>query len=232
MDCCTQCPWPCSWPSPTHASARDSWHSKASLGQSLVESLLLSPGSWWAQGFVCALQESVSPVLCKFWGLYGGLMVTSSKRAFAIPQVCCTQSPCPWSSPLLTHTSSGDTQMQFWLTLYGVSGFWCAQGMFEPSEHLWRVWGLILNMISPLLPSWWGVSFAFGCGVSPQSLCGTVQPLLQHLPSCWGFSALRHGVSPYSRSSAAQLDNCFACITTEFPKSNHRLDYSCFFFFF
>ena len=29
-------------------------------------SLLLSPGSWCAQGFVCALQESVSPVLYKF----------------------------------------------------------------------------------------------------------------------------------------------------------------------
>ena len=41
-------------------------HLQASLGQSLVESLLLSPGSWCAQGFVCALQESVSPVLCKF----------------------------------------------------------------------------------------------------------------------------------------------------------------------
>ena len=42
-------------------------HSRASLGQSLVGSWLLSPGSWCAQGFVCALQESVSPVLCKFW---------------------------------------------------------------------------------------------------------------------------------------------------------------------
>ena len=41
-------------------------HSQASLGQSLVESLLLSPGSWCIQGFACALQESVLPVLCKF----------------------------------------------------------------------------------------------------------------------------------------------------------------------
>ena len=41
-------------------------HSRASLGQSLVGSLLLSPGSWCAQGFACALQESVSPVLWKF----------------------------------------------------------------------------------------------------------------------------------------------------------------------
>ena len=47
-------------------------HSWASLGQSLVGSLLLSPVSWCTQGFVCALQESVSPVLCKFWQLYGG----------------------------------------------------------------------------------------------------------------------------------------------------------------
>ena len=40
-------------------------HLQASLGQSLVGSVLLSPGSWCTQGFVCALQESVSPVLCK-----------------------------------------------------------------------------------------------------------------------------------------------------------------------
>ena len=48
-----------------------SGHSRVSLGQSLVGSPLLSPGSWCAQGFVCALEESVSPVLCKFWQLYG-----------------------------------------------------------------------------------------------------------------------------------------------------------------
>ena len=41
-------------------------HSQASVAQSLVGSLLLSPGSWCTQGFVCVLQESVSPVLWKF----------------------------------------------------------------------------------------------------------------------------------------------------------------------
>ena len=41
-------------------------HSHASLGQSLVGSLLLSPKFWCTQGSVCTLQESVSPVLCKF----------------------------------------------------------------------------------------------------------------------------------------------------------------------
>ena len=41
-----------------------------SSGSVSVGSLLLSPGSWCAQGFVCSLQESVSPVLSKFWWLY------------------------------------------------------------------------------------------------------------------------------------------------------------------
>ena len=39
----------------------------------LVRSQLLSSGSWCAQSSICALQESVSPVLCKFWWLYGGV---------------------------------------------------------------------------------------------------------------------------------------------------------------
>ena len=41
-------------------------YTKADVAQSLVGSLLLSPGSWCTQGFVCVLQESVSPVLWKF----------------------------------------------------------------------------------------------------------------------------------------------------------------------
>ena len=60
-------------------------HSRASLGQSLVGSLLLSPGSWCTQGSVYALQESVSPVLCKFWHSLVGLMAISSKKDNTIP---------------------------------------------------------------------------------------------------------------------------------------------------
>ena len=51
--------------------------------------------------------------------------------------------------------------------------------LFEPTEHLWWVWGLILNMISPLLSCWgrscWGFSFPLGHGVS--FFCG-----IQHSP--------------------------------------------------
>ena len=41
-------------------------YTQASLGQSLMVSLHLSPGPWCTQGFVCTLQKFVSPVLCKF----------------------------------------------------------------------------------------------------------------------------------------------------------------------
>ena len=88
-------------------------HSRASLGQSLVRLLLLSLGSWYAQGFVCALQESVSPVLCKVWGLYCGVNGNLLQEGLCHTQVYCTQSPCPYSSPLLTCTSAGDTQTKF-----------------------------------------------------------------------------------------------------------------------
>ena len=68
-------------------------HSQVGLSQPLVGSLLLSPGSWCALAFVCALQESVSPVLCKFWQLHGGLMAISSKRAYAIPRSTAPRAP-------------------------------------------------------------------------------------------------------------------------------------------
>ena len=91
--CCTQCPQPCSRPPLTHASARG--HSQTSLGQSLVGSLLLFPGSWCTQGFVCTLQEPVFPVLCKFWRLYGGVNHNLLQEGLCHTQVCCNQSPCP-----------------------------------------------------------------------------------------------------------------------------------------
>ena len=100
-----------------------------------------------------------------------GLMVTSSKRACAtccMTQVCCTKSPYPHGKPLLTHSSAGDTQ-----TLKGRSGSVTAVSLgpgahkfsFEPSKHLWWIWGLIINKNLPLALSCWGFSFALGCGV-------------------------------------------------------------------
>ena len=119
--CCTQCPQTYNRPPPM-PSLETPGHSHASLGQSLVASLLLSPGSWCAQCSVCALQESVSPVLCKFWQLYGGVNGDLLQEGIHHTQVCCTQPPCPCSRSLLTCTSTGDTLTQFCLSLCGVSG--------------------------------------------------------------------------------------------------------------
>ena len=88
-------------------------HCWASLGQSLVGSLPLSPGSWCTWGFICALQELISPVLCKFSWLYGGVNGHLLQEGLCRTQVYCTQSLCPCSSPLLTCTSTGDTHTQF-----------------------------------------------------------------------------------------------------------------------
>ena len=109
---------------PTHPPETPG-HSRASLGQSLVGSLFPSPGSWCTQDSVCALQESLSPVLCKFWSLYSRANGDLLQEGLCHTQVYCTQSPCPCSSPLLTHISTGDTQTQFCLSLCWVSGSWC-----------------------------------------------------------------------------------------------------------
>ena len=107
------------WPTPK-LLAWDSRKLRASLAQCLVGTLLLSLGSQYTKSFVCALQESVSPVLWKFYN-----QVPLASMSPSVPKV-----------------------------------------LFEPSECLWQVWGLFLNMILPLVPLCWGFSFALGCRVS------------------------------------------------------------------
>ena len=117
MHCHTQCPRPCNKPPLTQQRPppETPGHSQASLGQSIVGSLLFSPGSWCTQGFVCALQTSVSPVLCKFWQLYGGVNCDLLQNVPCLH--CCTECPRPCSRSLPTHTSARDS----W-TLMGKSG--------------------------------------------------------------------------------------------------------------
>ena len=53
--------------------------------------------------------------------------------------------------------------------------------LFEPSQDLWRVWGLFLKVILSLLPFLGGLSFALGPGAS---FSGEIQ----HSP-VYGYSA-------------------------------------------
>ena len=92
-----------------------------------------------------------------------GLMATSFKN-LCHTQVCCIQSPAPvvghwWPIPpqeTLKHSKAGLTVSMGSLGAHKV--------LFQPSEHLWQVWGLILNAILPFLPSFWGFSFALDVG--------------------------------------------------------------------
>ena len=122
-------------------------HSQACLGQSLVGSLLLSSGSWYTQSSVCA-----SPVLSS-GGSMVGLMVTSSKRAYAIPRFTTPRTPAPaavhcWPIPLqetLKHSSVsvsveslGPDAHEVGMSSLSISGEYgvLLQIQFCPSYHL------------------------------------------------------------------------------------------------
>ena len=80
-------PQPCSMPPLTHTFARDFWTLRGKSGS--ISCRVTAPFSWVlvCTRFCLCPQDSVSPVLCKFWWLHGGvLMVSSSKRVYAIPR--------------------------------------------------------------------------------------------------------------------------------------------------
>ena len=122
MYCYTQCPQPGSRPPPTRPLPETPGPSQASLDQSLVGSLLLSPGPLCTSFCLCP-PRVYFPALCKFWQLYGGGGVNGDllQEGLCHTQVCCTQSPCPCGKPLLTCPSMGEAQTQFYLSLCGVS---------------------------------------------------------------------------------------------------------------
>ena len=108
MYCCTQCLQPCSRPPLTHACARDSWTLTGKFGS--VSCGVTAPFSWvlvHTRFFLCP-PRVFFPVLCKVWQLYGGVNGDLLQEGLCHTQVCCTQSSCPCSSPLLTRTSTGD----------------------------------------------------------------------------------------------------------------------------
>ena len=127
-------------------------HSQASLVQSLVGSLLLSPRFWCTQVSICPVQEAVSPVLCKFWQLYGGLMVTSSKGAYAAPRsiaprALVSEAGHCWPVPP-QETPNTVLSQSLW-------GLW----VLVNTMYDWALWtflgdmGFESNVISPLLLS-------------------------------------------------------------------------------
>ena len=79
----TVCPNPAAGHHRPTPSPETPGHPQASLGQTPVGSLFLSPGSWCTR-FCCMLQESISQSYVSSGSSMVGLMVTSSKRTYAI----------------------------------------------------------------------------------------------------------------------------------------------------
>ena len=164
--------------SDTHKQVWDSlfWgHGSFLLGPGVHKVLLCPPRVYF-------------PVQCKFWQLYDGLMVTSSKRAYAIPKSAVPRAPVP----VADHCQPVSPQGTLCLSLCGVPGSWYMQDLFEPSAHLWpeHEFALLTILLGLLLCPWmWDISS---------------QPF-QRLLSYWGFSDFGCGVSPHGSSSKAQL---------------------------
>ena len=67
--------------------------------------------------------------------------------------------------------------------------------LFEPSEHLWQEWDLILNVILPLLPFCCGFSSAFGHGVFFLVGSKSLSELRELEMDREGWRAVIHGVT-------------------------------------
>ena len=117
-------------------------------------------------------------------------MVTSSKRTYTTwraSQVCCSQSPCPRSRPLLIHASAGDTQI-----LKGTSG--CLSpltisvvGMRFDSKRNFAPPTILLGLL--LCPPTWDIFFLVGSNI-PLSM------VVQHRVAILEFSQEKMSACP------------------------------------
>ena len=110
--CYTNCPEPRNRPPPTHWRLLDT-HRQVWVSPCGVT----APFSWVLvhTRFCLCPPRVYFPVLYKFWQFCGGVNGNLLQEDLCQTQVCCTQSPCPCNSPLLTCTSIRDTQTQFCL---------------------------------------------------------------------------------------------------------------------
>ena len=129
----TQCPQACSRPPPTHTSTGNSWTPTGKSGSVCCGDTAPFSCVLVHTRFCLCPPRVFFPVLCKFWQLYARVNGDFLQEGLCHTQVCCTQSPSSCGSPLLTHTSTGDAQAQFCLSLCGVPGSWCTRGLFEPT---------------------------------------------------------------------------------------------------
>ena len=176
---CSECPWPCSRPPPTHASTGHSWTLMGKSGlvyfgvTALFPWFLVHPNFCLYRPRVC-FPSSVW-VLAALWWVNGDLL----QEGLCHTQVCCTQSPCPCGRPQLTCTTTGDTQ-----TFKDRTG---------SVQSLWGLWVLMCTRyVWALQVSQAGMGFDSKCNFTPP----TIFLGLLLCPWTW--------VSPQSRAATKQ----------------------------
>ena len=128
LHCCIHCPDPMAGHCQPMPPPETPGHSQASLAQSLMGSLILSPGSWCVQGFAFDLQESVSPVL---W-IFRNQIPVASKVRF------------PWGSQPLCRILRLRNQLR-------------ALELLQQCEYLFGILGILWYIwVVYSLALWWG----------------------------------------------------------------------------
>ena len=94
------------------------------------------PGSWYAQGSVCALQESVSQSRVSSSTSMVGIMVTSSKRAYAITRSTASRAP----APSVVHCWPAPPQETF---KYNLSQSLWGRWILEHTRNVWVHWACL-----------------------------------------------------------------------------------------
>ena len=165
--CYTQCPQPCSRPPPTHASAETPGHSWASLGQSLVESLLLSLGSWCTK-VLFVPSKSLFPPSCVSSGSSGGVNGALLQEAYAILKSAAHTAPTPeavhcWPVPLQETPKHSSVSVS--VGSLGPGALKVCLTLFTSLVK----WGLILNTMHPsyYLAEGYGNRLQYSCLENP-----------------------------------------------------------------
>ena len=146
-DCCCQRPRPCGEPLPPHTSTGGPPTLPVDLVQSPVGSLLLSPGSWCVQNFVCPFQDwSLFPEV--LWKSYNQIPLAFKVRFPGDPQSLCRIPRLEaWHGVQNFHKRQRASLVLFF------SSLWFAHPAGMEFDFI---------MIVPLLPSHCSFFFVFG----------------------------------------------------------------------
>ena len=157
-----QCPQACSRPLLTHASPGDSWTLTGKSGS--VSYGVTAPFSWvlvHTRFYLCP-QVSISQSYVSSGGSVGGLMVTSSKRAYATPRSLAPRAP----APAAVHCWPGPPQETLKHSSQSLWGLW----VLVCTRFVWALWASLADM-----------GFHSKCDFTPPSVFRGKQPQVKKM---------------------------------------------------